>query len=106
MDYGGSRECYPYLIVSTTLYSIIITNITNRIRIVITPENKDVHILIPDDYIGRRLEVLLYAMDEPLDLKPENENIMAEFKGILTSKEAEQLQEYVKKSREEWNRNI
>jgi len=71
------------------------------IRTVITPENKDVHILIPDDYIGRKLEVLLFAADEPTDIAPEKVSTMAGYKGILTPKEAEQLQEYVKKSREE-----
>ena len=30
----------------------------------------------------------------------------ARFRGILTSEEADQLQEYVKKSREEWDRDI
>lgn len=72
------------------------------IRTIIIPENKDVHILIPDKYIGKKLEVLLYAMDEPLDVLPEKVNTMAAYKGILTPKEAGQLQEYVKKSREEW----
>ncbi len=76
------------------------------IRTTITPDNKDVHILIPDDYVGRKLEVLLYATDEPTDIQPEKVSTMAAYKGILTSEEAEQLQEYVKKSREEWDRNI
>jgi hypothetical protein len=31
---------------------------------------------------------------------------MSSFKGILSSDEADQLQEFVKKSREEWDRDI
>jgi len=76
------------------------------IRTIITPENNDVHILIPDDYIGKRLEMLLYAADEPLDVAPEKAHTMSEFKGLLTSDEVEKLQDYVKKSRAEWDRNI
>jgi hypothetical protein len=48
------------------------------------------------------LEVLLYAIDEPVTLVSDNENTMAKYKGMLSSKEADELQEYVKKSREEW----
>jgi hypothetical protein len=76
------------------------------IRTTIKPENTDVHISIPDDYVGKNLEVLLYAVDEPLDVTPHDTNTMAHYKGILSSAEAAQLQEYVKKSREEWDTNI
>ena len=76
------------------------------IRTTIKPVNTDVHISIPDDYVGKNLEVLLYAVDEPIDVVSEDLNVMAKYKGILTSKEADQLQEYVKKSRAEWDRDI
>ena len=73
------------------------------IRTNIKPANTDIHISIPDDYVGRNLEMILYAVDEPIELKPQEVNNMAKYKGILTAAEAEQLQEYVKKSREEWD---
>ena len=60
--------------------------------------------MIPHDYVGRKVEVIVYATDEPEEVQSQKINTMAAYKGILTSGEAEQLQEYVKKSREEWNR--
>ncbi len=61
--------------------------------------------MIPDSYVGKKLEVLMYAADEPQDVQPEY-HVMAPFRGILTVNEADELQDYVKKSREEWERDI
>jgi hypothetical protein len=75
------------------------------IRTVLIPNNNDVHLSIPDNYVGRKIEVMCYPVDESIE---ENENqltkSMVSFKGILSAGEADQLQEYVKKSREEWER--
>lgn len=77
------------------------------IRTVLIPDNTDVHLSIPNDYVGRKIEVMCYPLDE---LVEENESeppkSMASFKGLLSAEEADQLQEYVKKSREEWDRDI
>ena len=40
------------------------------IRTVITPDNSNIHLLIPNNYIGRKLEVLLYAIDELKEEQP------------------------------------
>ena len=76
------------------------------IRTTIQPADTDVHILIPDNYVGKKLEVLLFAVDEPIDLNADEQNTMAAFKGILSKAEASELQEFVKNSREEWNTDI
>jgi hypothetical protein len=77
------------------------------IRTVLIPDNTNVHLSIPRNYVGRKIEVMCYPVDELLEeneaLPPKN---MSSFRGILSSDEADQLQEYVKKSREEWNRDI
>ena len=83
----------------------IFRNFAHMIRATIRPLNTDIHISIPSEYVGKNIEVLLYATDEATNIIPE-ENTMARFKGILTPEEAEHLQEYVKKSREEWSKNI
>ncbi len=66
----------------------------------ITPENNNIFLSVPEEYIGKKIEVLMYAVDEVDELK--TETTMAEFEGILSEDEANQLQEYVKQSREEW----
>ena len=76
------------------------------IRTVITPDNTSIHLAIPESYIGKQVEVLLYTVDEVADIKPVIPKKMSDFKGIITVAEADQLQEYVKQSRAEWERNF
>lgn len=78
----------------------------NMIRTTIKPTNRDVHISIPDSYVGKNLEVLLFSTDEPINIVPAEVNTMSQYKGMLSSEEANELQEYVRKSREEWERDI
>ena len=47
----------------------------------------------------------MYAIEE-LSENKNSQKTMAAYKGILTKEEAEQLQESVKQSREEWDENI
>lgn len=84
----------------------LFSTFTYMIRAIIRPDNTDIHISIPDDYVGRNLEVLLFATDEPRGMEEEKVNTMAPFRGVLSAEEADQLLEYVKKSRAEWNRDI
>ena len=79
------------------------------IRTILIPNNTDIHLSIPGSYVGRKIEVMCYPVDE---LTQDNDDesappkLMASFKGALSAEEADQLQEYVKKSREEWDRDI
>jgi mono/diheme cytochrome c family protein len=74
-------------------------------KTIITPEENNIVLAIPDAYVGKKLEVLMYAIEELAESKSV-QNKMSAFKGTLTNEEADQLQEYVKQSREEWNSNI
>jgi hypothetical protein len=74
-------------------------------RTIITPENNSILLPVPDEYVGKKLEVLIYAVEELSENKPQQKT-MEFYKGILTSEEAQQLQRHVKQSREEWDNNI
>ena len=74
-------------------------------KTIITPENNKVLLSVPEEYVGKKLEVLMYAIEE-LSENKNSQKTMAAYKGILTKEEAEQLQESVKQSREEWDNNI
>lgn len=39
------------------------------IRTIITPENQDISIHIPENYLGKQIEILLFALDEVGQLK-------------------------------------
>jgi hypothetical protein len=50
---------------------------------------------------------LLYLKEELNDASAEPQpKTMSAYKGVLTAEEANNLQEYVKKSREDWDRNF
>lgn len=72
------------------------------IRTRLTPKNTELHLSIPEGYVGKNIEVLLYAIDE-IKEEPKKSVTMKDFYGILSEEAAAQLQEKVKNEREEWN---
>jgi hypothetical protein len=78
------------------------------VRASITPEQTDIHLSIPPNYIGRKLEVLLYPVDElteeyKIDLPKKKPS---DFAGTLSAEEGEKFHEYLKQARNEWERNF
>ena len=73
--------------------------------VVITRENT-LQLSIPNSYIGKEIEVLLYAKEELVEEKAVKPNNVARFKGLLSGEEADQFQDYLKKARGEWDRDI
>ncbi|QCO32045.1 hypothetical protein E4414_02220 [Leptospira interrogans] len=72
------------------------------IRARITPQNTDLHLSIPEGYVGKNIEVLLYAVDE-IKEEPKKNVTMKDFRGTLSKESAEKLQDKIKKERDEWN---
>ncbi|EMJ94096.1 hypothetical protein [Leptospira alstonii] len=72
------------------------------IRTRLTPQNTDLHLSIPEGYVGKNIEVLLYAVDE-IKEEPKSPATMKDFRGTLSKESAAKLQEKVQKEREEWN---
>jgi len=80
------------------------------IRTTITPKKQDLSIHIPEHYIGKTIEVLLYAVDElnkKEDLK-ERVRKPSDFRGTLklTDEQYNDFQTHLKDIRNEWNRDI
>ena len=79
------------------------------VRTIIEPQNNTISLLIPNDYVGKKLEVMIYADDEIWRLSAgvkSSRPKISSFKGILTNDEAEKYHQYLQKSRQEWDRNI
>ena len=78
------------------------------IRTIITPENQDISIHIPENYVGKQIEVLMYDMDEVRPSEPENKKKPSEFRGKLnlTDEQYDDIQSHIKNIRDEWERNI
>ena len=72
------------------------------VRTVIIPNDHTICISIPGNYIGKKVEVLLYASEE---IKEDTSQIhkynAARFKGILTDEEANKYHQYLQKARRE-----
>ncbi|EQA78884.1 hypothetical protein LEP1GSC193_2840 [Leptospira alstonii serovar Pingchang str. 80-412] len=53
------------------------------IRTRLTPQNTDLHLSIPEGYVGKNIEVLLYAVDE-IKEEPKSPATMKDFRGTLS----------------------
>jgi hypothetical protein len=63
-------------------------------------------IVTPQNYIGREIEVLLYAKDELQEEKIKPKKTMANFTGILSENDYQSLKSHTEQARKEWNRDI
>jgi len=72
----------------------------------ITPKESIYPLLIPSNYIGKTIELLLYSIDELVENKEPNGKKPSDFFGTLSLSEGEKFQKYVTNSRLEWERNI
>jgi len=78
------------------------------VRTTITPENQDISIHIPEDYIGKQIEVLLYRVDELNTQKPMERKKPSDFRGTLklTDKQYQDFQKHLTDIRNEWDADI
>ncbi len=75
------------------------------IRTLITPTETNINLSIPEDYIGKKIEVLMFTVEEitieshvsGTSLKP------SQLRGFLSNDTAEMLHNHIHKSRSEWN---
>jgi hypothetical protein len=77
------------------------------VRAHVKPQNQDISIHIPENYIGRELEVLLYPIDELTDAEPAVKKTIASLRGSLklTDTEYKDLKQYLNDVRNEWEQN-
>jgi len=74
------------------------------VRTILTPANTHIELDIPAEYIGKRVEITCLPLDD-IDVVGKKKT-MADFLGILSRKTGDELQESVRKSRSEWERDI
>ncbi len=77
------------------------------VRTTVTPKNTELHLSIPRDYVGKQVEVLLYATDEVTLGKPLSESVSS-LRGKLNLSDEQQkdFHQYLNDVRGEWNRDI
>jgi hypothetical protein len=78
------------------------------IRTTLTPATTKVFLTIPNDYIGKKVEVLLYILEEveavPSDVTTKKKP--SDYAGSLSPEAANKILSYIEKSRNEWERGI
>lgn len=77
------------------------------VRTLVTPQQQNISIQVPQNYVGRQIEVLVYAVDELIEEdKKAMLNNAAKYKGIFSKEEGERFNEYIKQARKEWDRDF
>lgn len=77
------------------------------IRKTITPDKKTVSIDVPETYVGKQIEVLIYATDELQEEKGAVKN-KVKLRGALklTDDQYKDFQQFVNDVRDEWDKAI
>lgn len=76
------------------------------IRTIVIPEKNNILLSIPNKYIGKEIEVLLYAKEELVEQKTKKIASASRFKGLLNNDEANKYDTYLKQTRQQWERDI
>lgn len=76
------------------------------IRCLLTPETNDLHIALPDSYIWKKIEVLVFTFDDTVEDTKTTPDIMAQFWGVISDKTTAEMHKHIEQSRSEWERDI
>lgn len=77
------------------------------IKTIAIPQSNNYNIALPNSYIGKKIEILVYALDEVAEEKATTpRKTMADFNGILSENDYQSLKEHTDQARNEWNRAI
>jgi len=75
------------------------------VKTIAIPQNKNYNLAIPNDYIGKKIEILFYALDEVAEqnASPEKVKLSDKYKGIISKEQGQDLNDHIKQMRSEWN---
>ncbi len=74
-------------------------------RTTITPTENNIMLSVPERYIGKRIEVLMFDVDEvALESTAESSKLKpSELRGFLSADTADAIQQHLQQSRKEWD---
>ena len=75
------------------------------LRTILVPKSNTLDIKIPDSYIGKEVEILLYTKEE-VTLDIEKPKTMADFWGKLSDETAKDLNKLTEAGRNEWENKV
>ena len=74
-------------------------------RTTITPSNSNIVLSVPEKYIGKKIEVLMFDVDEvAIESTAANTRLKpSQLRGFLSNDTAEALHRHLQQSRNEWD---
>lgn len=75
------------------------------VRTFLVPENTHIELDIPKEFVGKEIEVFFSPVEEEI-IGTKSKKTMRDFLGILSKESANELRSEVRKSRDEWERDI
>jgi len=76
------------------------------IRTIVRPKSNEITLDIPEEYIGKEVEITYLSLDELYEEKQKPAKSMKDFWNIISDEAALKFHNYVKQSRDEWERSI
>lgn len=77
------------------------------IKTVVTPQDNQLILHIPSAYLGKKVEILLYALDEVEEEKKNTPNkSLSDYRGFLSESDYQSLNRHIQQIRNEWDRDI
>ncbi|WP_147204083.1 hypothetical protein [Segetibacter aerophilus] len=75
------------------------------IRTQIIPDSNKISVVVPDNYIGKKVEVILFSEDD-VDEVGSKKGEIKRYKGMFSKEKALEMQEFAQQIRKEWGREI
>ena len=77
------------------------------IETTVVPQQTDILLSLPIEYIGKKVRILMYAVEEIVEKTAAKPKIKAaDFKQLFTADESKRFNDYLEQTRNEWERDI
>lgn len=77
------------------------------VRTTVIPQNTELHLSIPKDYVGKEVEIILYTTDEiTTETTPVKNTSSLRGKLQLSSEQHKDFHQYLINTRSEWDKDI
>jgi hypothetical protein len=75
------------------------------IRTILKSEQNSLTLTLPDDLVGKMIEVIAFEVSEGSENVPSTDKKLkpSQMRGFLSKKSSESMQEHIKQSRSEWD---
>ena len=76
------------------------------IRTLVIPNQNNLVVQIPNNYIGKKIEITCIAIDEVEEITEQPLNLLSKYKGVLnlSGKQQAEFENYVNDGRAAWNK--